>query len=117
MDNEDTPRLDTLSLLAEAQAECDRLQRMRLRLVGALGPAYGVLAHPANQWAGRDTLPGQSLLCGMRDALAEALAMDPQHVQDELASLWTVDPRADASAAARTAAECARDARRPDGSR
>lgn len=107
---EDTSRLDILSLLAEAQAECDRLQRMRLRLVGALGPAYGVLAHPSNQWAGRHTLPGQALLCGMRDALAEALAMDPQHVQDELASLWTVDPRANASA------DCALGARRLDGS-
>ncbi len=51
-------------------------------LLDSLARAYYRLADVHNSWPGRDTPAGQTLLCNMRDALAEATGLSDQEVQE-----------------------------------
>jgi len=43
--------------------------------------SYGVLADVRTNWAGRDTLDGQELLCNLRDSIAKATTLSAEIVQ------------------------------------
>lgn len=51
-------------------------------LLVAAQAAYTLLADIRNEWPGRNTSAGQLTLCLLRDAIAAAMRIDPQAVQD-----------------------------------
>lgn len=68
--------------MEDAMEVIGQLRDENVALLNAAQFAYLILADIHNEWPGRNTLHGQRVLCLLRDAIALAVGIDPQEVQD-----------------------------------
>ena len=65
------------------EAERDRLKAVNAELLEAVEQSYVILGGISNQWTGRHTIHGQSVLVNLRDAICAATGREAQEVQDD----------------------------------